>query len=57
MLDTTGLPPDELDEGVLPPEDLEEVLFEGMMMVCGRDNGIECGCIVVWLWCWSGVQS
>jgi len=34
-LDMIGLPPDELDEGVLPPEDLEEVLFEGMMTGVG----------------------
>lgn len=34
-LDMIGLPPDELDEGVLPPEDLEEVLFEGMMAGVG----------------------
>jgi len=34
-LDMIGLPPDELDEGVLPPEDLEEVLFEGMIAGVG----------------------
>jgi len=27
-----GLPLEELDEGVLPPEDLDELLFEGMMV-------------------------
>lgn len=51
-LDMIGLPLDELDEGVLPPEDFEEVLFEGMMAV-GEYGSFECGCIVAWwLICW-----
>jgi hypothetical protein len=31
-LEMMGLPLEELDEGVLPPEDLDELLFEGMMV-------------------------
>jgi len=43
-----GLPPDELDEGVLPPEDLEEVLFEGMM--AGVGDGLVNVVVLLLVW-------
>jgi hypothetical protein len=56
VLEMSGLPLEELDEGVLSPEDLDEVLFEGMM-VYGAVGSIECVCVVGWLWCWFDTVS
>jgi hypothetical protein len=53
-LEMTGLPLEELDEGVLPPEDLDELLFEGMMVAAKM---VRSSVIVLFFGCGVGVIS
>jgi hypothetical protein len=53
-LEMMGLPLEELDEGVLPPEDLDELLFEGMMVAARM---VRLSVIVLLLGCGVGLIS